>query len=44
MTGQPQPAQAQKAIFCARYLRDRDVQREIGEGLNMVESWNGATA
>ncbi len=33
---------AQKTIFCARYLRDRDVQREIGEGLNVVESWNGA--
>ena len=33
---------AQKTIFCARYLRLRDVQREIGEGLNVVESWNGA--
>ena len=23
-----------------RYLRDRDLQREIEEGLNVVESWN----
>ncbi|MEV7471918.1 transposase [Streptomyces kronopolitis] len=33
---------AQKTIFVARYLRDRDLQREIQEGLNVVESWNGA--
>ena len=25
---------AQKAIFVARYLRNRDLQREIQEGLN----------
>ena len=35
---------AQKTIFVARYLRDRDLQREINEGLNVVESWNGANA
>ena len=29
---------AQRTIFIARYLRDRDLQREIGEGLNVVES------
>jgi TnpA family transposase len=29
---------AQKTIFVARYLRDRDLQREIGEGLNTVEA------
>jgi TnpA family transposase len=35
---------AQKTIFVARYLRDRDLQREIEEGLNVVEAWNGANA
>ena len=33
---------AQRTIFVARYLRNRDLQREINEGLNVVESWNGA--
>jgi TnpA family transposase len=28
----------QKTIFIARYLRD--LQREIEEGLNLIESWN----
>jgi TnpA family transposase len=31
---------AQKSIFVARYLRDRDLQREINEGLNVLESHN----
>jgi TnpA family transposase len=31
---------AQKTAFIARYLRDRDLQREINSGLNVVESWN----
>jgi TnpA family transposase len=35
---------AQRTIFVARYLRDRDLQREIGEGLNVVESWNRANS
>jgi TnpA family transposase len=35
---------AQRTIFLARYLRDRELQREIGEGLNVVESWNRANA
>ena len=35
---------AQKTIFAARYLRDRDLQREINEGLNVVESWNRANS
>ncbi|WP_206050665.1 Tn3 family transposase [Nocardioides speluncae] len=32
---------AQKTLFVARYLRERDLQREINAGLNVVESWNG---
>ena len=35
---------AQKTIFVARYLLERDLQREVEEGLNVVESWNGANA
>ncbi|MDT0448319.1 Tn3 family transposase [Streptomyces hesseae] len=35
---------AQKTIFVARYLRLRDLQREIEEGLNVVESSNGANS
>ncbi|MEV0298491.1 transposase [Nocardia sp. NPDC050710] len=32
----------QKTIFLCRYLRSRELQREINSGLNVVESWNGA--
>ncbi|MET9078210.1 transposase [Streptomyces sp. NPDC004232] len=35
---------AQKTVFVARYLRDRALQREIEEGLNVVEAWNRANA
>jgi TnpA family transposase len=35
---------AQKTIFAARYLRLRELQREIQEGLNVVESSNGANS
>jgi TnpA family transposase len=35
---------AQRTCFVARYLRDRDLQREIEEGLNAVEAWNHANA
>lgn len=35
---------AQRTIFAARYLRSRDLQREIHEGLNVMESWNQANA
>lgn len=34
----------QKTIFAARYLRNRDLQREINEGLNVIESWNRANS
>jgi TnpA family transposase len=33
---------AQRSIFLARYLRSRDLQREIDEGLNVVEATNAA--
>ncbi len=32
---------AQRTIFIARYLRDRELQREINGGLNVVENFNG---
>lgn len=32
---------AVKTVFVARYLRDRDLQREIHDGLNVAEGWNG---
>ncbi|MGW2303842.1 Tn3 family transposase [Streptomyces sp. NPDC001809] len=35
---------AQKALLVARYLRLRDLQREIEEGLNVMESSNGANS
>jgi len=35
---------AQRSIFVARYLRLRDVQREVEEALNVVESWNRVNA
>ncbi len=28
----------------ARYLRERELQREINEGLNVMESWNRANS
>jgi TnpA family transposase len=34
----------QKTIFLARYMCSRALQREIHEGLNVVESWNRANA
>jgi TnpA family transposase len=36
--------QAQRTIFVPLYLRDRDLQREINAGLNVVESWNRANS
>ncbi|WP_424534309.1 Tn3 family transposase [Sphaerisporangium viridialbum] len=35
---------AQKSIFVARYLRLRSLQREIQEGLNVVEAFDGANS
>ncbi|WP_431046955.1 Tn3 family transposase [Streptomyces sp. P1-3] len=35
---------AQRTLFVARYLRDRDLQREIEEGLNVVAYWKAANA
>nr|WP_245974800.1 transposase [Thermomonospora umbrina] len=32
---------AQRTIFLARWLRDRDLQRETESGLNVVENYNG---
>lgn len=33
---------ARRTTFLARYLHRLDLRREIHEGLNVVESWNGA--
>lgn len=35
---------AQRTVLVADYLRERALQREIEEGLNVVESWNAANA
>jgi len=35
---------AQRTVFVARYLRDRELQREINQGLNVMESWNRANS
>ena len=32
-----------KTIFLCRYLHEESLRREINEGLNVVEQWNGAT-
>jgi len=34
---------AVKTIFLCRYLHSEALRREINEGLNIVEQWNGAT-
>lgn len=35
---------AQRTIFVARFLRSRELQREITEGLNIVEAFNGTNS
>ena len=35
---------AQRTSFVARYLRRRELQREITEGLNVIEAFNGANS
>ena len=35
---------AQRTLFVARYLRDRELQWEITEGLNVVKAFNRANA
>jgi TnpA family transposase len=35
---------AQRTIFACRYLRDRQLQREINSALNVSESWNAGNA
>jgi TnpA family transposase len=35
---------AQRTIFACRYLRDRELQREINAALNVAESWNAGNA
>ena len=37
-------ARTENQSCLARYLRQRDLQREINEGLNIVESWNRANS
>jgi TnpA family transposase len=34
---------AVKTIFLCRYLHSEELRREINEGLNVIEQWNGAT-
>jgi len=34
--------QARRTLFLCRYLRRRELRREIHEGLNVVENWNSA--
>lgn len=33
---------AVKTVFLCRYLHSEDLRREINEGLNVIEQWNGA--
>jgi TnpA family transposase len=35
--------QGHQTIFLCQYLHSKELRREIHEGLNVVEQWNGAT-
>ena len=37
-------AKAIKTIFLRRYLHSEALRREIQEGLNVIETWNGASS
>ena len=37
-----QLGRALKTIFLCQYLSDESVRREVQEGLNVIENWNGA--
>lgn len=37
-------SRAVKTIFLCRYLHSEALRREINEGLNVVEQWNGANS
>ena len=39
----PSSARRSKPYFLCRYLSSKALRREIHEGLNVVEQWNGAT-
>ena len=38
----PQLGKAIKTLFLCRYLHEETLRREIHEGLNVIEQWNGA--
>jgi len=44
LPGDARGRRAQRTIFVACYLRDRDLQREITEGLNVIAAFNGANS
>src|SRR5262249_54711359 len=42
LQGSRRTRQGIKTIFLCRYLHDENLRREIHEGLNVIEQWNGA--
>ena len=43
MSNRTELGKAVKTIYLCRYLHTESLRREINEGLNVVEQWNGAT-
>ncbi len=41
--GSPNSVRQSKQTFLCRYLHSEELNREINEGLNVIEQWNGAT-